>query len=189
MAQFLLAARSLTGAAFILASALIVSPINAASAASVAVIDRCTIKLGMPGAAVKEICRAAGSSCKVVDYDGGARSATLEIAMEATSVGTSAGNVVPHFAGKTYYGDARDKMEDLGYSPVVPDRSRRECEQENLGREDVCRRWPEVESCAGTGFARCTFLWRRGRTTIEIRTVGDKVELVDRVSCRTGCPQ
>jgi uncharacterized protein len=128
---------------------------------------------------------AAGSSCKVVDYDDGAPSATLELETEATS----ASNVIPRFAGKTYYGDARDKMEELGYSPVVPDRSRRECEQENLGREDVCRRWPEVESCAGTGFARCTFLWRRGRTTIEIRTVGDKVEIVDRVSCRTGCPQ
>lgn len=128
---------------------------------------------------------AAGSSRKVVDHNYGARSATLGFETEATS----AGNVIPHFAGNTYYGDARDKMEDLGYSPVVPDRSRRECEQDNLGREDVCRRWPEVESCAGTGFARCTFVWRRGRTTVEIRTVGDKVELVDRVSCRSGCPQ
>ena len=126
-----------------------------------------------------------GESCRIVDYDDGARSATLKFGVETAS----AGNVIPLFAGKTYYGDARDKMESLGYSPVVPDRTRRECEQENLGREDVCRRWPEVESCAGTGFARCTFLWRRGRTTIEIRTVGDKVELVDRISCRTGCQQ
>lgn len=101
--------------------------------------------------------------------------------------GVSAGDALPHFKTKTYYGDVRDKLEAIGYSPVVPDRTRRECERENLGREDICRRWPEVESCAGTGFARCTFLWRRGRTTIEIRTVGDEVELVDRITCRTGC--
>jgi hypothetical protein len=57
MAQFFLAARSLTGAAFILASALTVSPINAASAASQAVIDRCAVKLQARPNEVEEVCR------------------------------------------------------------------------------------------------------------------------------------
>lgn len=130
----------------------------------------------------------ASHSCKVVDYDDAARSATLEFEIERTSAAHSrAESSLPHFRPKTYYGDAREKLKDLGYSPVIPDRTRRECERENLGREDVCRRWPEVESCAGTGFARCTFLWRQGRKKVEIRTVGDQTELVDQVRCKSGC--
>jgi hypothetical protein len=98
-----------------------------------------------------------------------------------------AGSSVPQFSSKTSYQNVRAKMLVLGYSPVIPPRASGQCERENLGREDVCRRWPEVESCAGTGFARCTFVWRRGKTTLEIRTVGDEREIVDRVRCRSEC--
>lgn len=94
---------------------------------------------------------------------------------------------LPRFPANTYYGNARAKLQALGYRPARPKRAEGQCEQENLGRENVCRLWPEVQSCAGTGFARCFFLWRRDKTTIEVRTVGDEREIVDRVRCRSGC--
>lgn len=99
----------------------------------------------------------------------------------------SAQTSLPRFPGKTYYGDAREKLRELGYTPVVPRRAQGQCQRENTGREEICERWPEVQSCAGTGFARCSFAWRRGRMVIEVRTVGDEREIVDRVRCRSGC--
>jgi hypothetical protein len=93
----------------------------------------------------------------------------------------------PRFPANTYYGDARAKLQELGYAPVMPKRARGRCEQENIGRENVCKQWPEVQSCAGTGLARCFFRWRRGSTVIEVRTVGDARETVDRVRCHSGC--
>jgi hypothetical protein len=100
---------------------------------------------------------------------------------------TVAQNSLPRFPAKTYYGDARAQLQALGYAPVVQKRAATQCEQENLGREKVCQQWPEVESCAGTGFALCSFLWRRDKMILEIRTVGDEREIVERVRCRSGC--
>ena len=50
-----------------------------------------------------------------------------------------------------------------------------------------CEGRPEMLSCAGTGFARCTFLWRQGKQIVEIGTVGDEDVRVERVRCRSGC--
>jgi hypothetical protein len=94
---------------------------------------------------------------------------------------------LPRFPAKTYYGDARAKLLAQGYEAVVPKRAAGQCEEENLGRENVCRQWPEMESCAGTGAARCFFVWRHGKMVLEIQTVGDEREIVDRVRCRSGC--
>jgi hypothetical protein len=80
------------------------------------------------------------------------------------------------------YGKARQALVGAGWQPVVSpgadkcDRGDRRCQ----GR-------PEMQTCAGTGLARCFFLWRKGARVIEIGTIGDEEALVDRVRCRSGC--
>jgi len=107
-------------------------------------------------------------------------------AISATLPATARDSLTRSIA-KTHYGDARVKLKALGYTPIVQKRTLEQCKAENVGREKVCQLWPEVQSCGGTGFARCFFLWRRTKRHIEIRTVGDEREIVDRVRCLSGC--
>ncbi len=89
----------------------------------------------------------------------------------------------PRIAEDTPYEEARDIMMAAGFSAAAtaqPD----DCA---LGREDICQKWPETESCAGTGMGLCSFAWKKGATVVEIVTVGDETIVVRRARCRSGC--
>ena len=84
----------------------------------------------------------------------------------------------------TPYASARTALSRQGYRPVRGNGSG--C---RFGREDVCRAYPEAETCAGTGLGNCLFLWRRGGQLIEVTTVGEEPRrlAVSRLRCRSGC--
>jgi hypothetical protein len=82
------------------------------------------------------------------------------------------------------YASARTALRQKGYSPVRGDGSG--C---RFGREDVCKAYPEAETCAGTGLGNCLFVWRRGKQVIEVMTIGEEPKplTVAGVKCRSGC--
>jgi hypothetical protein len=76
-------------------------------------------------------------------------------------------SAAPRFAKGTPYASARATLLARGWSPVKP--QTQDCEP---GREDVCRAYPETQSCAGTGFSICTFDFRSpSGSLIEIITM------------------
>jgi hypothetical protein len=88
---------------------------------------------------------------------------------------------LPTFPKRTDYGKARNSLIALGWQPVtMPD-------AEKCDDDERCRGRPEMLACSGTGLASCTFTWKRRDTLIEIRTVGEQGNVVDRVLCRVGC--
>jgi hypothetical protein len=88
---------------------------------------------------------------------------------------------LPNFPRNTGYGEARQSLIGLGWSPVtLPDADR--CP----ARDERCAGRPEMLSCSGTGIAACAFTWKRGDTLIEVFTAGE-APVVTGVRCRAGC--
>jgi hypothetical protein len=88
---------------------------------------------------------------------------------------------LPKFPKRTDYGEARNSLIALGWRPVtMPD-------AQKCDGDERCRGRPEMLACSGTGRASCTFTWKRRDTLIEIGTVGEAGNVVDRVRCRAGC--
>ena len=103
-----------------------------------------------------------------------------------------AGEKLPTFPRKTDYDEARASLIALGWKPV-PQSSKR-CDRDGCfircagGFENRCKVYPEAEICRGTGLAACEFLWRRGETLIEVRTIGETAPpRVASVRCRANC--
>jgi hypothetical protein len=89
---------------------------------------------------------------------------------------------LPPVAKGAPYGKARQTLLAQGWKPFASPQA------EKCPAGDArCEGRPEMLSCAGTGFARCTFLWRQGKQIVEIGTVGDEDVRVERVRCRSGC--
>ena len=91
----------------------------------------------------------------------------------------------------TSYKTVRRKLLRLGWRPVTsPDAD--VCQegdtrcQECLQGDAQCRKWPEMEACAGTGEGSCLFVWRRKGRVIAVSTIDDP-PLVAGVACRSGC--
>lgn len=85
------------------------------------------------------------------------------------------------------YAKARSTLLAQGWTPVIA--TAPGCEP---GREDVCARYPETQSCAGTGYGICTFDFRSASgALIQIVTHGGKVgqlTVSEVIECpRTGC--
>ena len=82
------------------------------------------------------------------------------------------------------YASARATLTKQNYKPVRSDGSG--C---RFGREDVCKAYPEAETCAGTGLGNCLFVWRRGQQVIEVMTTGEEPKhlTVAGMKCRSGC--
>jgi len=91
---------------------------------------------------------------------------------------------LPTLKKGSLYANARAVLAKQGYSPVRSDGSG--C---RFGREDVCKAYPEAETCAGTGLGNCLFVWRRGKQVIEVMTIGEEPKrlTVAQVRCRSGC--
>lgn len=62
---------------------------------------------------------------------------------------------VPHIIKGTPYSKARKTLLAQGYKPVLL-ATKRDCDYESL-----CKRYPEMEACAGTGTGPCKFVWRK----------------------------
>jgi hypothetical protein len=75
------------------------------------------------------------------------------------------------------YGKARKEMLELGWQvPVI----NYECQSEDWsGDPAICRKYPEVEDCAGTGFGFCNFIFiDKNGNKFKITTAGDEPAVV-----------
>jgi hypothetical protein len=89
---------------------------------------------------------------------------------------------LPSFPQRTTYVKARTSLIGLGWAPAPTSKDPTRCSP----GADECATYPETLACSGTGLARCSFLWRRGATLIEVGTFGED-RLVERVRCRARC--
>lgn len=75
---------------------------------------------------------------------------------------------LPHFKKGENYASVRIKMLKAGWKPY------RSPKADKCAKGDKrCENRPEMEACAGTGFAPCSFLWKRKGKTVRILTVGE----------------
>jgi hypothetical protein len=74
------------------------------------------------------------------------------------------------------YKEVRARLTELGYAPASPSKDTRRCGT----RKKICKNYPEVEACSGTGFAPCRFIFRypRGRKIVVI-TKGENLQVTD----------
>jgi hypothetical protein len=82
---------------------------------------------------------------------------------------------LPVIKAGTPYAQARKQMLAAGF---VPYRIRfyRLVQTPCVGREEICRTYPEAADCAGTGSADCEFLFAKGAGPIVmIHTVGEQL--------------
>lgn len=84
---------------------------------------------------------------------------TLLLAMPAMAF---AADAPPHFAKGTPYKTVRSQLIALGYSPVPqkPDPDNLFCGAFD-GEADICKVYPEVSDCGGTGIRPCWFVFQR----------------------------
>jgi hypothetical protein len=88
---------------------------------------------------------------------------------------TPNGPRLPAIKAGTPYAQARKQMLAAGF---VPYRIRvyRLVQTPCVGREEICRTYPEAADCAGTGNADCEFLFAKGAGPIVmIHTVGEQL--------------
>lgn len=78
---------------------------------------------------------------------------------------------MPNFAKGEGYKSVREKLIKAGWTPFKSKEA-----DECFGDDERCRDFPEMESCAGTGFANCRYLWKKSNKTLVIFTVGEKPE-------------
>ena len=82
---------------------------------------------------------------------------------------------LPVIKAGTPYGQARKQMLAAGFVPYRI-RVHRLVQTPCLGREEICRTYPEAADCAGTGNADCEFLFAKGAGPIVmIHTVGEEL--------------
>jgi hypothetical protein len=87
-----------------------------------------------------------------------------------TALAQTAG--LPRFKKNENYKTARIKMLKAGWKPYhSPDAD--EC----FEGDERCQGRPEMETCAGTGLAPCSFVWKRKGKTAVITTVGENTIL------------
>ncbi len=111
-----------------------------------------------------------------------ARSALpASVGSQEQPISTSAPSL-PRFPKNTLYADARKSLIAIGWQPIHLTDSDKCSETDNR-----CKGRPEMEACAGTGMANCSFVWKRGDTMINVSTVGEDEPVVSGVSCRVGC--
>ena len=67
------------------------------------------------------------------------------------------GSGFPLIRKGTPYAAARASLLSARNLPAI---RRDSAPEQCLGREDVCRTYPETEACSGTGRAYCRFAWR-----------------------------
>ena len=93
------------------------------------------------------------------------------LALALTGAVALAASSIPKIRKGTPYAVARAELLRGGWMPVKA--SEPGCE---AGREDVCAKYPEAQSCAGTGFGLCSFDFRSASgQMIEIVTHGGAV--------------
>jgi hypothetical protein len=102
------------------------------------------------------------------------------------AAGPANAEALPSFPKNATYETGRKDLQYFGWRPAAVDEANKGC---SIGREDVCQKFPEAEACSGTGMGRCTFLWKKGQTLIEIATVGEEIPAltIAAVRCRLGC--
>jgi hypothetical protein len=74
------------------------------------------------------------------------------------------------------YKEVRARLAELGFAPDSPSKDMKRCGS----RKAICRKYPEVEACAGTGAAPCRFAFKypRGRKIVVI-TQGEDLRVTD----------
>ena len=89
---------------------------------------------------------------------------------------------LPSLTKGSPYVKARSTLLRSGFKPVRS--AENGC---SIGREEICKKYPEAEACSGTGLGNCLFVWRQGGRVIEVSTVGEIDLKVAAVKCRSGC--
>lgn len=102
--------------------------------------------------------------------------------MAALPLGSAWADTLPRLPGQQDYGKARQSLQKQGWKPVTLPGA--DACQPADGR---CAGRPEMFACAGSGLGQCLFTWRRGRTVVEVVTVGEDKPVVSLVRCRDGC--
>ncbi len=98
-----------------------------------------------------------------------------------SSLAVHAAESLPSVPKGTDYGKARTSLISKGWAPVtMPD-------AQSCDGDPRCKGRPEMEACAGTGLGQCLFTWRKGKTLIEITTVGETKPTVSSIACKEGC--
>jgi hypothetical protein len=74
------------------------------------------------------------------------------------------------------YKEVRARLTELGFAPDSPSKDMKRCGS----RKTICKKYPEVEACAGTGAAPCRFAFKypRGRKIVVI-TRGEDLRVTD----------
>jgi len=93
---------------------------------------------------------------------------------------------IPKFRTSISYDEARENLIALGWEPATTSKDPSRCA---LGMEDRCEKYPEVESCAGTGVAPCNLLWRKNGVLISVGTYGEEEMKVGGIECKVDCPR
>lgn len=75
---------------------------------------------------------------------------------------------LPRFKKGESYQNVRFKMLKAGWKPYHSPKA-----DECADGDKRCENRPEMEACAGTGFAPCSFLWKRRGKTVSILTIGE----------------
>lgn len=84
------------------------------------------------------------------------------------ALSTIAQTATPRFKKGESYKSVRIKMIKAGWSPF------RSPDADACGEGDKrCLGRPEMYSCAGTGMANCSFVWKKGSKFLMILTVGE----------------
>ena len=110
----------------------------------------------------------------------------LGLVLVAFTPAWSVAQELPPLPRNMPYQQARRVLVHMGYTPAVVQQRSQKCSAE---RSEICRAYTEAEHCADALPSRCSFLWNREESVIEVTTTGQMDLMVDRVRCRSGCAE
>ena len=91
----------------------------------------------------------------------------ISIPLNANAEPTLNGGVTLNFTEGEAYGLVRESLINSGWSPVISADA-----DECINGDVRCESRPEMEACSGSGLAPCKFVWRKGKNTLNVFTVG-----------------
>jgi hypothetical protein len=95
----------------------------------------------------------------------------MAVVLLTASGARAASDQLPTLKTGTPYSQARASLLHSGHRPIPSDQPVDRC---SVGRENVCRTYPEADSCAGMGHGLCSFEWRTpGGQKFLVNTTGE----------------
>ena len=110
------------------------------------------------------------------------RLATLVLLLGFTPGTVALATEVPTIAVGTSYAAARDMLQAAGWTPTPLSDDPKRCKR---GFEEMCRAYAETAACSKAG--RCAFFWRKGKSLLEVGTLGKGSPSIGHLRCRVGC--